>query len=247
MRSFLVALCLYFLNVMGISEAAEIRGIGGKCLDAAGFSSADGTPVILWSCHGGENQQWAVHPNGLITGIGGKCLDAEGFSSADGTRIILWSCHGGDNQRWEITNNREILGTGNKCLDATGFSSADGTPVILWSCHGGENQKWNARYEQAQSDGGICSNACTASTGGCVAYEHADFDGDRQDLGPNQIFTYVGDGINDEISSFRVSCGCRVTAWEHRDRGGASRGFDECQYVGDSWNDTISSWQCTCR
>lgn len=48
--------------------------------------------------------------------------------------------------------------------------------------------------------------------GGCVAYQHADFDGNRQDLGANLIFNHVGDRLNDSISSFRFYQGCRIIA-----------------------------------
>ena len=91
-----------------------------------------------------------------------------------------------------------------------------------------------------------CGSAETAATG-CMAYEHRDFDGRRQDLGRNRHFPYVGDRMNDKISSFRVSRGCRVRVWEHRNKGGASTTFGECQYIGDAWNDDISSWSCICR
>lgn len=93
---------------------------------------------------------------------------------------------------------------------------------------------------------GVCSTGGTAGNGGCMAYEHANFDGMRQDLGPNRIYNYVGDKINDKISSFRVALGCRVIAWEHRDKGGAQQVFGECAYIGDEWNDAISSWECQC-
>jgi hypothetical protein len=33
---------------------------GGKCLDALGGSSADGTQLIIWTCHGGGNQKWSL-------------------------------------------------------------------------------------------------------------------------------------------------------------------------------------------
>src|SRR5215471_8040860 len=72
----------------------------------------------------------------------------------------------------------------------------------------------------AVAGGAVCSTGASANTGGCIAYEHADFGGMRQDLGPNRIFHYVGDKMNDRISSFRVSYGCRVIAWEHRDERG---------------------------
>ncbi len=32
----------------------------GKCLGAGGGSSADGTQLIIWSCHGGANQRWTI-------------------------------------------------------------------------------------------------------------------------------------------------------------------------------------------
>jgi hypothetical protein len=30
----------------------------GKCLDVSDWGTADGTPVILWTCGGGTNQAW---------------------------------------------------------------------------------------------------------------------------------------------------------------------------------------------
>ena len=32
----------------------------GKCLDATGPSSADGTRLQIWDCFGGTNQQWTL-------------------------------------------------------------------------------------------------------------------------------------------------------------------------------------------
>jgi len=42
------------------SPAAELR-IGGRCLDATGNGTADGTPAQLWSCTG--NQKWTATAN----------------------------------------------------------------------------------------------------------------------------------------------------------------------------------------
>src|SRR5438309_3474097 len=79
----LLALCLLFLSgIFDTCDASEIRGIGNKCLDASGGNPTDGTPIILWPCHGGANQQWAVKASGLIVGIGGKCFDVRGGGSA---------------------------------------------------------------------------------------------------------------------------------------------------------------------
>jgi hypothetical protein len=84
-------------------------------------------------------------------------------------------------------------------------------------------------------------------SGACYAYEHRGFDGDRQTTGPRRIKNYVGDDFNDTISSFRVMAGCRIVAWEHRDKGGARTTFySDTEYVGDDWNDDISSYACRC-
>src|SRR3954453_10941551 len=101
-----------------IASAGEIQGIGGKCLDAEGISSANGTKIQLWDCWGGANQKWSFNPDGSIRGIGGKCLDAEGISSANGTKIQLWDCWGGANQKWSFNPDGSIRGIGGKCLDA---------------------------------------------------------------------------------------------------------------------------------
>ncbi|GAA2148938.1 ricin-type beta-trefoil lectin domain protein [Glycomyces algeriensis] len=85
------------------TAAGELR-VNGKCLDAEGSGTADGTRAILWDCHGGANQKWNVNANGTITNAqSGKCLDADSRGTANGTRIILWSCNGGTNQRWTLT------------------------------------------------------------------------------------------------------------------------------------------------
>ncbi|MBY8852586.1 carbohydrate-binding protein, partial [Saccharothrix sp. MB29] len=36
----------------------RVVGIGGKCVDVNGNSSADGTKVQLWTCNNGANQTW---------------------------------------------------------------------------------------------------------------------------------------------------------------------------------------------
>ncbi|MCZ9340769.1 family 16 glycosylhydrolase, partial [Streptomyces sp. TRM76130] len=42
----------------GGATGGPIRGIGGMCVDVAGASSADGTPVQLHDCNGVAAQQW---------------------------------------------------------------------------------------------------------------------------------------------------------------------------------------------
>jgi Ricin-type beta-trefoil lectin domain-like len=47
-------------RVSGPALVAGRSGIASACLDATGPSSADGTPLQIWDCTGGANQQWNV-------------------------------------------------------------------------------------------------------------------------------------------------------------------------------------------
>ncbi|MBX7267645.1 PQQ-dependent sugar dehydrogenase [Micromonospora sp. Llam7] len=123
-------------------RTGRIVGLGGKCLEAAGGSSANGTQIQIWSCNDGTNQQWTVTPNSTINALN-KCLDINAGSATNGTKIQLWTCNGGPNQNWSTQTDGSLRNpqTG-KCLDVSNNSSTDGQAVHLWSCHGGANQKW---------------------------------------------------------------------------------------------------------
>ncbi|MGW7238573.1 lectin [Streptomyces sp. NPDC054804] len=126
------------------AATGTITGLGGKCLDVAGASSADGTAVQLYDCNGTAAQQWTVGSDGTIRALG-KCLDVTGNSTADGAKAQLWTCSGGANQQWTVSSAHDIVNPqANKCLDATGNSSANGTRAQIWTCAGTANQKWTA-------------------------------------------------------------------------------------------------------
>ncbi|WP_414637891.1 RICIN domain-containing protein [Actinophytocola sp.] len=123
-------------------SGGRITGIGGKCVDVAGASNANGTAVQLYDCNATAAQQWAVNADGSIRALG-KCLDVTSASTADGAKIQLWDCNGTGAQRWTVTGARDIVNVAaNKCLDATGNSSANGTRLQIWTCSGAANQKW---------------------------------------------------------------------------------------------------------
>ncbi|MFG2120163.1 lectin [Streptomyces sp. NPDC048710] len=137
------------------AATGTITGLGGKCLDVAGASPADGTAVQLYDCNGTAAQQWTVGSDGTVRALG-KCLDVTGNSTADGAKVQLWSCTGGANQKWTVSAAHDIVNPqADKCLDATGNSSANGTRAQIWSCSGGANQKWNA----PAADGGTVPSA----------------------------------------------------------------------------------------
>ncbi|WP_354637955.1 ricin-type beta-trefoil lectin domain protein [Kitasatospora camelliae] len=126
----------------GPGRTGPIVGIGGMCVDVAGASDADRTPIQLHNCTGNPAQQWTVGGDGTVRALG-KCLDVAGGSGADGAVVQLYTCNGTNAQKWTYTAAHDLTNVGaNKCLDAKGNSSADGTRLQTWTCTGGANQKW---------------------------------------------------------------------------------------------------------
>ena len=124
----------------GGGTAGAVTGVGGKCLDVAGGSSADGTAVQLYTCNGTAAQRWTVGSDGTFRALG-KCLDVAGGSTADGALVQLYTCNGTGAQQWTANAAHDVVSPASgKCLDVNG--TADGARAQLWSCHGGANQKW---------------------------------------------------------------------------------------------------------
>jgi beta-glucanase (GH16 family) len=125
-------------------RTGTITGIGGKCVDVAGASSANNTPIQITDCNGNAAQSWTVSTDGTLRALG-KCMDVTAASTADGAAVQLYDCNGTGAQQWVVTAAHDIVNpAANKCLDATGNSSANGTRLQIWTCGGGANQKWTA-------------------------------------------------------------------------------------------------------
>ncbi|GAB3809584.1 non-reducing end alpha-L-arabinofuranosidase family hydrolase [Micromonospora zhanjiangensis] len=78
--------------------------MGGKCLDANGAGTANGTAVIIWDCNGQANQQWNINSNNTISGVqSGRCLDVWG--TGNGQQVQIYDCHGQANQQWQFNGN----------------------------------------------------------------------------------------------------------------------------------------------
>lgn len=122
--------------------AGQITGFGGKCVDVAAASTANGTQVQLFTCNGTNAQHWTVS-DGTLQALG-KCMDVTAAGTANGTRVQLFDCNGTGAQQWTHTASNQLVNPASgRCLDATGPSSADGTPLQIWDCTGGANQSWN--------------------------------------------------------------------------------------------------------
>ncbi|NUR94129.1 MAG: ricin-type beta-trefoil lectin domain protein, partial [Kribbellaceae bacterium] len=149
-----------------------ITGYGGKCVDVAGASTANGTAVQLYTCNGTNAQTWTVGTDGTVRALG-KCMDVTSAGTADGTKIQLWDCNGTGAQQWSPSGLELINTASGKCLDATGPSSADGTRLQIWTCANSANQQWNL-------PGGTQPSPTPTGTGGGTT---------NPDFGPN-VFVF---------------------------------------------------------
>ncbi len=120
----------------------EITGLAGKCMDIAGASTGNGTPVQLHECNGTSAQEWELALDGTLQGLG-KCLDVTGGATNDGATVQIYDCNGTGAQQWGVTPDGSIINAqSGKCLDVPSKATADGTQLIIWTCHGEENQRW---------------------------------------------------------------------------------------------------------
>jgi glucosylceramidase len=124
------------------SGSGPVTGYQGLCLDVRGASSADSTPVQVYTCNGTTAQSWTLTSGNQLQALG-KCLDVTSAGTADGTLVQLYTCNGTGAQVWQHQSNGEYLNpSSGKCLDDTG-SGGSGTQVQIWDCTDSSNQQWS--------------------------------------------------------------------------------------------------------
>ncbi|MFJ9434340.1 RICIN domain-containing protein [Streptomyces sp. NPDC101490] len=123
------------------------------CLDVSGNGTANGTPVQMWECNGGDAQKWTY--NGYkLRAANGKCLDLAGNKTANGTKLQVWDCLEIPGQRWHMSPSggfRHFTELDDRskdvCVDNVNAQTGNGGTVAGWSC-GSEtnrdapNQNW---------------------------------------------------------------------------------------------------------
>jgi hypothetical protein len=122
----------------------RLRNTGsGRCLDVPGAVTTNVSPIAIYDCGTGSNQQWAGTAARELRVYGNKCLDATNGATANGTAVGIYDCNGGTNQQWTINSNGTITGAASgRCLDVVQRGTANGSRVQLWDCSGGSNQVW---------------------------------------------------------------------------------------------------------
>ncbi|WP_274622913.1 chitosanase [Paractinoplanes aksuensis] len=136
------AAVIYGLLPASAATAGPIKGLGGKCIDAASASSANGTAIQLYDCNGTGAQQWTVGNTDNSIRALGKCLDVTAAATTNGAKIQLYDCNNTNAQKWTASGNTLVNTGSGKCLDATGSSSANGTRLQIWTCSATANQTW---------------------------------------------------------------------------------------------------------
>ena len=125
----------------GGGVTGPITGYAGLCVDVRSASSANFTPVQVYTCNGTSAQQWTVTSSTLQAL--GKCLDINAGGTSNGTTVDLYDCNGTGAQVWQPQSDGALYNPqSGKCLDDTGRSTTPGTQLQIWSCSGGANQAW---------------------------------------------------------------------------------------------------------
>ena len=127
------------------------------CFSLKGSLTANGTPVLSYSCDDGPAQQWYFSA-GEIVGLGTngtktKCLSA--VSNAAGSLVELSACTGAATQQWLMAPGSRIgvgagafiqLGNSDLCVDSSGGAVVGlGTELVLNMCTGVASQNWIVR------------------------------------------------------------------------------------------------------
>lgn len=119
----------------------------GKCVDARGGSTANGTAIQQYTCNGTNAQQFQFQPTSdgyyrvANRNVASQVWDVEGASPSDGGRGQLWSYGGGNNQQWKPVYEgngyyRFVARHSNKCLDVPGSSASEALQLQQYSCDG---------------------------------------------------------------------------------------------------------------
>jgi chitinase len=162
-----------------ISQSAwyQVKNVNsGKCVDAAGNNTANGTVVQQWTCYNNAAQQFqfvatdsgyykVVNRNSTAQG-----WDVNGGTGATGdlVKVQLWNYTGGTNQQWLPvseggSNYHFVARHSGKCLDVNAASTADGVQLQQYTCNNSGAQSFTMT-SQAAAPTVVPPPAATATT-----------------------------------------------------------------------------------
>jgi hypothetical protein len=156
------ALCVIF-GALTVPQSAAAATAGGprpawvfvtmienvnshKCLEMPWATRDNFAQAGQYTCHGGDNQQWAYNPDtGEIRNIhSGKCLEDMYYSTDNFAPIGQYDCTGGVNQMWWMGDSTGLIENqfSMKCLEVLDYRTDDFAPVDQYDCYAGSTQLW---------------------------------------------------------------------------------------------------------
>jgi len=120
------------------------------CVDLPGYHTKNGSPVMLYECNGGKNQEWFYNSDSghIRSGFDSNvCLSA---ISRKGSKLVVWKCKHNDigegTQRWEMLENGSVRSRSNKTLFITAQGCSTNKAALLelqylWSDGVNNNRK----------------------------------------------------------------------------------------------------------
>jgi hypothetical protein len=124
--------------------SGPITGPGGLCVDVRGASTADFTPVQIYTCNGTDAQDWTVVEAGSTLHALGNCMDINSGGTTDGTTVDLYPCNDTAAQVFIPESNGSLYNPqSNKCLDDPGDTTTIGTQLQIYDCNGTNAQDWH--------------------------------------------------------------------------------------------------------
>ena len=119
-------------------------GVGSNiCLDDRSSSTANYTPVQIYTCNGTAAQQWTVVQAGSTLHVAGQVPGRQRGGTANGTKVDLYDCNNTGSQVFIPQSNGSLYNPqSNKCLDVPSGTTQPGTQVQIWDCNGSNAQQW---------------------------------------------------------------------------------------------------------
>ena len=182
---------------LGTLQAGQLQVNGSApymCATVQNASTANGTPIVVYSCSPGPDKQW-TYSEGQFLGIGtangtSMCLDVKDNGTTPGTTVDLWPCNGQQNQQWQLGNGGIVGKQSGLCLDSAGGPTVDNAiQLVMNLCNGTTSQNWvlnemimeldtNAPYKCADAEGGsgaagtpVISYSCSGEPGYVWTYQ----------------------------------------------------------------------------
>ncbi|WP_406144654.1 ricin-type beta-trefoil lectin domain protein [Streptomyces sp. NBC_01012] len=83
-----------------------MTGVPNLSFVFGGPETANGTPVELWDCHGGDSRKWTCTDSAgaLVNSASGRCPGIPDAGTDDGIQPAIRDCDGAQVQQWILSS-----------------------------------------------------------------------------------------------------------------------------------------------